>query len=196
VYCAVYNASIDFYQDIKMVRRTESITTVAILLLVAISSGTAANQSLPSIEVKGAIEKPTKWTADSLRKHFTAEIKPIEYTSRGEKHTASCIALYSILHEAGAEAQMKMGPNVPPATKNHALRLAVVVSSFDGYTACFSLAELMPDFGNTTAWVALDSDGKPFPEGDGHVRVIVPTDKKPARSVRDVASINVVDVSK
>jgi hypothetical protein len=172
------------------------LTIVLLAMIFPANVVSLAADSPPSIEVKGAVEKAGKWTAASLRKQFAAEIKPIEYTSRGQKHSASCIALSSILHEAGADAQMKMGPDVSPAMKNHALRLAVVVTSFDGYTACFSLAELLPDFGNTTAYVALDSDGKPFPEGEGHLRVIVPSDKKPARSVRDVQAINVVDVSK
>ena len=148
------------------------------------------------IEVNGAVDKPAKWTAASLRTQFAGEVKIIQYTNRGEKHSASCIALSSILHQAGADSQMKMGPGVPPAEKNKSLRLAIVVSSFDGYTASFSLAELLPDLGNTSAWLALDSDGKSLPEGDGHVRLIVPSDKKPARSVRDVAVINVVDASK
>jgi len=173
--------------------RTATIISLLLLLTFAMNASGAADTQ---IDVKGAVEKPAKWTAASLHKQFAAEIKSIEFTSRGQKHTASCIALSSILHAAGADTQMKMGPEVSPAMKNHALRLAVVVSSYDGYTACFSLAELMPDFGNTVAWVALDSDGKPFSEGDGHVRVIVPTDKKPARSVRDVQTIEVVDVSK
>ena len=156
----------------------------------------AADNPPMSVEVKGAVEKPAKWTAESLRKQFAAEIKPIEYTSRGQKHSAQCLALSSVLHEAGADAQMKMGPDVAPAMKNHALRLAVIVSSVDGYTATFSLAELLPDIGNTAAWIAFDLDGKMLPEGADHVRLIVASDKKPARNVRDVQTINVVDVSK
>jgi hypothetical protein len=165
-----------------------------VLLIGVMLPGIAA--SAQSVEVKGAIEKPAKWMADSLRKQFASEIKTIDYTSRGQPHKATCIPLYAVLHEAGADAQMKMGPDVSPAMKNQALRLAVVVTSIDGYTATFSLAELLPDMGNTAAYIAFDLDGKPFQEGDGHLRVIVTTDKKPARSVRDIQSINVVDVSK
>jgi hypothetical protein len=176
--------------------RAYHIASMPALLFLLICGMRAFGAVDTQIEVAGAVEKPAKWTADTLRKQFAAEIKTIEYTSRGQKHSASCVVLSSILHEAGADAQMKMGPDVPPTMKNHALRLAVVVSSFDGYTACFSLAELLPDFGNTTALIALDSDGKPLPEGEGHVRLLVPSDKKPARSVRDVQTINVVDVSK
>jgi hypothetical protein len=177
-----------------MIRRNAPLLTLTLVLLAGIVPAIAADAGL--IEVKGAVEKPAKWTADSLRKQFASEVKTIDYTSRGQPHKATCIPLYTVLHEAGADAQMKMGPDVAPAMKNHALRLAVVVTSVDGYTAAFSLAELLPDMGTTAAWIAFDLDGKRFQEGEGHLRVIVPTDKKPARSVRDIQSINVVDVSK
>ena len=176
--------------------RTQLLRSITPLVLLFQLVATVRADPPPAVEVTGTVAKPAKWSADSLRKQFAAEIKPIEYSSRGQKHKASCVALSSVLHQAGADAQMKMAPGVAPAMKNHALRFAVVVTSVDGYTACFSLAELLPDLGNTAAWIALDTDDKPLPEGEGHVRLIVPSDKKPARSVRDISSINVVDVSK
>jgi hypothetical protein len=86
---------------------------------------------------------------------------------------------------------LKMDPSADPKLKNHNLRLAVVVEGADGYTATFSLGELMPEIGGKEAWLALDEDGKPLPQR--LVKLVVPADQKPARWVRDVVSITIVD---
>lgn len=86
-----------------------------------------------------------------------------------------------------------MDPAADPKDKNFPLRLVVVVTGRDGYVAAFSLAELLTDVGNTDAWLALDLDGKPLPQAHGPAKLIVPADQKPARWVRGIGTIWILD---
>jgi hypothetical protein len=116
--------------------------------------------------------------------------------SRGQKTESKCVSLYNVLKAAGAEVDLNMSPGTASSRKNHALRFAVVVVGRDGYTAVFSLAEIVPEVGGRQVWLALDASGKPFAEGEGHMRVISPDDKNLSRWVRDVGTIQIVDASK
>ena len=68
----------------------------------------------------------------------------------------------------------------------------MVVSAADGYKVVFSLAEIDPEFTTQTILLACEVDGKPLEKGDGPFRIVVPNDKKHARWIREVASIEVV----
>jgi hypothetical protein len=71
------------------------------------------------------------------------------------------------------------------------LRDYVEVTGRDGYKVIFALAEVAPAFQDNKVLVAITSDGKPLDEKQGAVRIVVPQDKRPARSVRMVATIAV-----
>jgi hypothetical protein len=150
----------------------------------------------PMLRVIGSVEKPQEWSAQQVREQFAKDVRAVSYMSRGQKVESKCVPMYALLKAAGAEVDLKMGAGTEPGKKNHALRLAVVVVSRDGYTAVFSLAELLPEVGARQVWLALDADGKPFSEGEGHMRLISPDDKNLSRWVRDVTTIQVVDASK
>lgn len=67
-------------------------------------------------------------------------------------------------------------------------RRTFLVTGRDGYAIAFSVGEISPDFGNTLIMVALSVDGKPLRADEG-LRLMVPGDKRGARSVRDVVKI-------
>jgi hypothetical protein len=52
-----------------------------------------------------------------------------------------------------------------------------------------ALAELAPEFEGKQVILAQQMNGKPL--GNGHLRVVVPADKRGGRSVRDIARIGV-----
>jgi hypothetical protein len=94
------------------------------------------------------------------------------------------VPLIAILREAGAPTgETLRGP---------ALALYVRITAADGYRAVFALAELDPSTGGREAILADRKDGKPLDEKDGPLRIIVPDDKRPARWVRQVTSIDVL----
>ncbi|MDQ6434808.1 hypothetical protein RB623_12195 [Mesorhizobium sp. LHD-90] len=69
---------------------------------------------------------------------------------------------------------------------NEELARTFVVTGRDGYRIAFSVGEIHPDFGNTAMMVATEVDGKPFEDG---LRIIVPGDRRGARNVREVVTI-------
>jgi hypothetical protein len=163
------------------------------VLAVAICTIAAAGTS-SAIHVAGGGVKATDWTIDQLRSTLASEIKPIEYNSKGAKHTFSCVPLASVLKAAGVGTDFAMKGGADPKTKNPQMRVAVMVHGIDGYGAVFSLAEILPMVGNRAVWLALDEDGKPLADNDGPTRLIVPDDGMPARGVHQVASIEIIDL--
>jgi hypothetical protein len=71
------------------------------------------------------------------------------------------------------------------------MTLVVVASAKDNYHAVFSLAELDEGMGATKACVCDADGGKPLPESDAPLKLLVTTDKRPARSVRMLTGLTV-----
>jgi hypothetical protein len=184
-------------------RCAASICAFLIIGAAAFGKANAQQQAAPAHEtaavmlrIMGALAKPQEWTAEQMREQFSKEIQKVSYTSRGQKVESRCVSLYAVLKAAGAEVELKMNPGTESSKKNRPLRFAVVVVGRDGYTAVYSLAELLPEVGGRQVWLAFDANDKPFAEGEGHMRVISPEDKNPSRWVRDVGTIQIVDASK
>jgi DMSO/TMAO reductase YedYZ molybdopterin-dependent catalytic subunit len=76
--------------------------------------------------------------------------------------------------------------------RGRALASFVRVTAADQYQVVFGLADLDPTLGHTQVLLVNTRDGKPL-DKDGPVRLLVPGDKRPARWVRNVISIEVVD---
>jgi len=80
---------------------------------------------------------------------------------------------------------------VPLGSDLHGEALAnyVVATGSDGYKAVFSLAEADPSFHPGDVIVADAMDGKPLDAHSGPFRLVVTEDKRPARCVRNLVSI-------
>lgn len=79
--------------------------------------------------------------------------------------------------------------------RGRALRRVVVASAADGYVAVFSAAELDRSLGARAILVADRENGAALPAGDGPLRLVVPTDGRPARWVRQLVALTIVEVS-
>ena len=68
------------------------------------------------------------------------------------------------------------------------------MTAHDGYRVLFALPELDPDFTDNSQQIILadTADGKPLGDKQGPVRIVVPQEKKGARWIRMVESIEVV----
>lgn len=165
-----------------------ALTLISLLLAPAVRGEDA-------VRVVGTDGTAHTWTVSRIKEVLSSEIKSIEFTSHGQKHACKAVSLLEILNASGIPATLKMAPKADPHVKNYNLRLAVLVQAKDGYAATFSMGELLPDIGGCQAWVALEEDAKPLPERDGMAKLIVPTDQKPVRWVRDIASVTVIDPS-
>lgn len=112
-----------------------------------------------------------------------------QVTAQGEAHgrKLSCegVALHELLRASGAM----------PAEPLRGAQLArvVIVRARDGYRAAFSLGELDPSLGNRQVVLTRRCDGAALSAEDGPWRLIAPGESRPARWVRQVESIRVVE---
>jgi len=74
--------------------------------------------------------------------------------------------------------------------------LATVVrcTGADGYQVVFTLAELDKAFGNLQVVVADQQDGQPIGVKDGPVRLVVPSDERAARWLRNLVRIDILEL--
>ncbi len=98
------------------------------------------------------------------------------------------VPLREILARAGAPAGK--------ALRGKALSSYIVAKARDGYQVVFTLAEVAPEFANESILVADKRDGKPLFGYQGPFRLLCPTDKAGARSVRMLEGIDIVRLQK
>jgi hypothetical protein len=96
------------------------------------------------------------------------------------------VALQSVLQKVGAPSGEQL--------RGHAMSTIVRITASDHYQIVFSLAELDPMLGNEQAVLADTQDGHPISK-DGPYRIVVPGDKRPARWIRNVTTIEVINTA-
>jgi hypothetical protein len=102
-------------------------------------------------------------------------------TEHGERKASfSGPLLWDELTKAGA---------VDASKPKNTTREIVSVTGSDNYVAVLAVGELSPEFEGKDVILATSMDGKPL--DPGHLRVVVPLDKRGGRSVRDVIKIEV-----
>jgi hypothetical protein len=110
-------------------------------------------------------------------------VKQVVLEAHGKKQSCEGPSLASVVARLGVPQGEKLrGP---------ALAQAVVLRAKDGYEVAFSLGEIDPAMGNSPAIIAVRCDGQPLIMGEGPYRLIVPGEKRPARSAKMVTSIRI-----
>lgn len=159
----------------------------SILLLLALQTvGQAAQQSTAVVlHVSGAVAQPLALTIQDL-----AAMPRTKLTTKEHDQTVTYegVTLTEILQKAGAP----MGKLL----RGKAMAMYVLVTARDGYRVVFALPELDPDFSDASKQIILadTADGKPLSEKQGPLRVVVPQEKKAARWIRMVETIEVVEL--
>jgi DMSO/TMAO reductase YedYZ molybdopterin-dependent catalytic subunit len=133
------------------------------------------------LTVGGEVEHPLRLTMNDLAKmkRDTAGLTGHDNIRR----IFSGVPVTDILSMAG----VTMGKDLHG--KNFAKYL--LVKCADGYEVLFSLGELDASIINKTVILADQSDGKPLPEDRGPFRLVIPGEKRPARSCYQVVSFTV-----
>lgn len=72
----------------------------------------------------------------------------------------------------------------------------VTALASDGYQVVFALAEFDPTILDSGIIVADKRDGQPLPASEGPFRIVVPRDKRAARSLRLLREIDVVQLNR
>lgn len=87
-----------------------------------------------------------------------------------------------------------VGAPTGEALRGPALRLAVAIDAADGYRAVFSLSELDPGFRDRQIILAIRHNDRVLESTEGPFRIVVPDEARPARWVRQVIAIKVIDL--
>jgi DMSO/TMAO reductase YedYZ molybdopterin-dependent catalytic subunit len=159
--------------------------TIVGALLLGVGSAIAAQQTPPSVTVTGAVTEPLTLTSAELAAMPRASVTT---TSDVVATMYEGVWLADVLKKAGAP----LGAGMHGA----ALSTYVLASASDGYQVVFSLAELDPNMTNGQFLLADKANGKPLFGETGSFRLVIPTDKRGARSIRMLTSLSVVQLRK
>ena len=134
-----------------------------------------------SIKVEGEVTTPLKLYAADLAKmpHTTVSSKD----KSGTSHSYTGVPVTEILSKAGVTLGRQL--------RGENLAKYLLVTCSDGYQVVFSLAELDSSFTDRVVILADQMEGQPLPAGVGPFRIIVPGEKKPARSSFQVVGFTV-----
>lgn len=142
------------------------------LCLSCFYSSAQQSTAKPAVKVSGEVTKPLTLYADDLAKmkHSNATMKDRD----GKEHSYKGVPVQEILETAGVTTGKQL--------KGENLTKYLLVKCADGYEVIFSLAELDSSFTDRTVILADELEGKPLPVDKGPFRLVVPGEKKPARS--------------
>jgi hypothetical protein len=96
---------------------------------------------------------------------------------------------YAGVRLADLFAKSKMEAPLGGELRGKALSAYIVATGTDGYRAVLALAEIDPSFHPGEVLVADTMDGHPLDAHSGPFKLVVTEDKRPARSVRNLVSL-------
>jgi DMSO/TMAO reductase YedYZ molybdopterin-dependent catalytic subunit len=138
------------------------------------------------LKVTGEVRTPLSLSPDELKAMPRKRVEVKDEDGRTVAYDGVLVG--EILKRAGA----KLGSDM----RGNAVATYVVASANDGYQVLFSLAELDPAFTGSEVIVADTSDGKPLFAYQGPLRIVAPRDTRPARSIRMLERLEVVQLKK
>lgn len=134
-----------------------------------------------TITLAGDVTKPATLQPADLKAMAHTDVKATDRD--GKEHTYAGVPLADLLKRAGATLGSEL--------RGENLTKYVIVKAADGYEVLFALPEIDPEFATRTIILADSVDGTPLAQGVGPYRMVVPGEKKPARWIREVRSIEV-----
>ncbi len=145
-----------------------------------------ANAQTAEVAIGGDVTQPYKLNATNFggMKQVTVKVT----ANDGREHTYSGVSLYDILTQADAIPNKQL--------RGKSLTKYVLVSAADGYQVVIALPEVDPAFTDKVIILANKEDGEDLAANFGPYRLIVPGDKKPARSAMRVIAIDVLTAKK
>ena len=143
----------------------------------------ALGVSAQTLQITDALGHTASLTPDQIAKlpHVTVNTKDHDTPAQFEG-----VPMATVLTSAG----ILMGDTL----RGPRLTEALLVSAADGYQVVFALAEFDAAFSDRQIILADKRDGKPLAGKEGPFRIVAPGDKRPARWIRQVASMKVVAV--
>ena len=140
-----------------------------------------AQQNSFALKVSGEVITPLELTYEQITQMPSRIV--IAKDKKGNNRRYKGVCIQDLLAKAG----VTMGK----ALRGENLAKYVIAACADGYQVLFSLAELDSTFSRDVPIVAYQIDGKPLLETKGPLRIIVPSDKIPARSCFQLKELSV-----
>lgn len=150
------------------------------LLLISFAAAAPATAQLAPLTLTGQVLRPGPRDTTALAR-FGADT--LTHTVRGSPVRFRGVSLWRLLQDAGLATDSTI--------KSDALRKVVIATARDGYRVVFSVGELDPSVGGAPVLIAWERDGRPLPEDRGPYQLIVPTDRRPARSMYQLERLEV-----
>jgi len=165
-------------------RQKRSRTTLwSILALLLCAPAIVCAQASPAVALRviGDVPKHLDLSAVDLAAFQRQTIHVTD--EKGTPAEYDGVPVAEILEKAGAPLGNSMkGPN---------MAVGLVAHAPDGYQVLFSLAEFDPAFSDRVILLADRRDGKPLDKREGPLRIIVPGEKRHARWIRGVDTLEV-----
>ncbi len=96
------------------------------------------------------------------------------------------VAVRSILEKAGV--------GFGDALRGKQMSLCLLAEAADNYKIAIALPEMDPAFTDKQIILAFSKDGKPLDAKEGPYRIVFPDEKRPARWIRQVTTLKIVNV--
>jgi uncharacterized surface protein with fasciclin (FAS1) repeats len=141
----------------------------------------AQTQPVGSLVVVNETGTMTTFSAEAFAKLPRKTVKAMDHS--GVLATYDGVPLVEILRSA----KTTLGKDL----KGAFVANCVLVEAADNYRVVFSLVEIDPDLTDTVVLVADHKDGSPLNDQEGPFRLVVPSDKRHMRWVRQVTKISV-----
>ncbi|WP_245189444.1 molybdopterin-dependent oxidoreductase [Lunatimonas salinarum] len=153
---------------------------ISMLMLIP-SKAAFVQQSGAVVIVGGEVQTPL-----SLRIEDLSTFEKFTHTTTERNGTEAIytgVALVDVLYRAG----VSLGGDL----RGENLVKYLIAKARDGYEVLFSLPEIDPEFTNERILLVYELNGQPLPAGTGPFRLVVPQDKRSARWIRELVSLEV-----
>jgi molybdate transport system substrate-binding protein len=139
------------------------------------------------LHIDGQVLNPIALSVEDLKSGYAVQTVEVTYKSGEETLNSSFtgVLLWDIINAAQA--------NINSDIRGDRLSLFIVATGADGYQSVISWGEIDPEYGNQPILVAFAQDGQPLPAEDGLFRLIVPSDERDGRYVRQLANLSLRD---
>jgi DMSO/TMAO reductase YedYZ molybdopterin-dependent catalytic subunit len=167
-------------------RRDPGIAASLAIIIFICASSASLHAAPPSakLTVGGDVTKPLVLNEADIAAFGEQTVNVTD--EKGNAVSYSGVPVAAILAKAGAPlATDRRGPN---------MAIGVIAKASDGYQVLFPLTEFDPAFSDRNVLLVDKRDGKPLDDREGPLRLVVPGDKRHARWVRGITSLDVVKV--
>jgi DMSO/TMAO reductase YedYZ molybdopterin-dependent catalytic subunit len=177
-----------------MMDRKKAVVALGVAFLWMLSAGTlqghasAENKAAsPALRITGRVATPLELSLADLKNMTRTTLTVVNLHSK-KTEVYQGVPLEELFRRAGVPQGEKLrGP---------LMATYVLAEASDGYRVVFSLAELDSGFRDSGVIVADTLDGAPLGSGEGPLKLVAPHDKRPARWIRMLRSITILQAAK